>query len=465
MNCTGILRCPLYADMLRNLSRKTEMRKLTKAIGAPKDSVQCFFQITNETEVVMSDRQVSFFLDEIYDKHNRRLKPSPLEAIPEALRVYETAELVGHLVWQQTTHSMMRICWKANREDTRELLVLVFKRLLAKSVWESRTPNSITAAELLTEMYKMALSAALRKHGTSPADMKIILGTKGVNRTPDVLAVAYSAWKVVNQQMADKTYFEALNTSKPIKIEDFHRFLSHSGSFEVGFSMLRDMGTKSLSPTTKTYNAVLTGVVHVRDIPFVKDKIGKLLKRIKNSGLVPDENTLGLIASIYRTHDMGVEAFEAYTDMKRDFNIVPNRTTLTSIIAAQLKSCGQPSSGGIQRAETVYLEVLKRNLIHEEPLSSAFHHVGHMMKCYAAAGDMRKMELTRDYYSNLPPHDKVNTSSRLTELMKDSYSELFTTLEKRSLDENKSWGGTLHEPWRPHPNTDPNVPKHLEIWP
>ena len=468
MNITRYLRCSQYTTSLQKVNRKTDMKTLTSLCGAPEEIMKSFYDITNETEMVLSDRQVAFFLNDIYDKYNRCKKPDPLGAIPTALQLYETAELVGHLVGQHTTFSMMKICWEANREDTRELLIFVFKRLLAKNVWgNSRVKNdSKQGVALIMEMYKMTLKAAMRKHGMATADLEILLESmRGMKMTPEVLSLTYAMWKKVNPQMADKAYSESLKSTPSMTIENFHVFISHSGSFEIGLSMLRDMTKFSLKPSLQTYNSILIGSLNQKNIPFIKNKIDKLLTRMQNAGIHPDGNTLGLVSALYRRHQLGDEAYTMYKHLKQQYNIIPDRTSLTSIIAAQVSLCDVPDCKSIRNAEEVYLEILRRDLAHQKPHDTAFHHIGHIMQCYATAGDLTKLELTRDYYSRLVPNSASNTSSRVTKMISDAYLEIYRTLERRAEIENPSWGGNLHEPWKIADDESTTVPEHMNIWP
>eukprot|EP01063_Lacrimia_lanifica_P037329 TRINITY_DN762_c0_g1_i9.p2 TRINITY_DN762_c0_g1~~TRINITY_DN762_c0_g1_i9.p2 ORF type:complete len:163 (+),score=30.55 TRINITY_DN762_c0_g1_i9:143-631(+) len=136
MRCSALLRCRATYEELFNrvlasadgVVRHLDLAALAAADGAPADPVDGLLAITQRTKAVLTDVQVAWFLERLYQDVWRGELPC-LVGIGRGVQILSSAEAAGHLPAVQSYHKLMKLCFELRADDGRALILDLFHRL------------------------------------------------------------------------------------------------------------------------------------------------------------------------------------------------------------------------------------------------------------------------------------------------------------------------------------------------
>eukprot|EP01063_Lacrimia_lanifica_P037325 TRINITY_DN762_c0_g1_i4.p1 TRINITY_DN762_c0_g1~~TRINITY_DN762_c0_g1_i4.p1 ORF type:complete len:380 (+),score=68.31 TRINITY_DN762_c0_g1_i4:787-1926(+) len=379
----------------------------------------------------------------------------------------------------------MKLCFELRADDGRALILDLFHRLarrLRKTKISSHAAPTVeiclmtlAAGTYMKPVPRDALQSVLRivteTHCRVPATMRAY---------PTLWSAVYAAWQAVDPARAEACYMQALK-DEAYSAESFFGFITASATVQGAVKKLRDMQRHGFPATTRVYNHLILVAGReeygaAQQPERVREAVDGVLRAMLEDALRPDDQTLGCVVSVYRRHGMGEDAALAVASLRDAHGCTPNRDCLTAAIAAQTAGCGsadeEVAAAHVRRAEAAMVEILERRLLNDRPAARGHHCFGRLMQCYAAAGDVAKLEALRDgFVVHIRAGRLRDNTARLNPVMNAAYREAYRAAAARAaqVPPPGGWGGALHAPWVPadaDATLAANAPDpHLEMWP
>ena len=449
------------------------IRDLLTAPGSP-GALEVFRDVSGRSRAMLGDRQLAALIAgaAAADDAAGRRHTTPDAAVGFGLALLEAADKAGHVAGAEAHLAAMRLCWAANSDDARRLLLDLHARLLsardaARTLLASNRA-AMAVFEPSPDAWILAMKAAVLMLPVPRDELRTVLqgarraAEEGQNCTtqPLLWSALYSGYMCVDEREAWVVFQRATGHHRCVSPRAWAEYLSHAGSVRNALRMLGKMEGTGLTPGTKIYNSCLLAGQHgeknrlapatAKEREQAAREVRMVLDEMRSAAVRPDGQTLGIVASAYRRLGMGREAHDVVMGLRDEHRLQVARSCLTSIIAAQVDTCAHdPESVG--RAERCMVEILEGNLLAEPPHRTAYQCFGRLMLCYARAGEVARLETLRDsFYVRLHASQFLDPTTRPTQLLRTAYTEAYAAAARRAMGKDApppEWGGPLHSPW------------------